>query len=67
MWRLSSYLTGNSDFAEFLHKTWLDYAATNAQHGSTPILYWEADKAFIRGNTMSYTVAYKIKIHQTHN
>lgn len=42
-----------------LKNAWSEYASTNASHVANPNLFWESDKAFLRGRITSFVVAYK--------
>lgn len=66
LWRFPSFLYNNDNFQRFLHSAWKDYEVTKAQHSSTPTLYWEASKAYLRGRIMSYVMAYKRNAHQAY-
>lgn len=35
------------------------YTEMNQTHTSTPTLFWEALKAYIRGRIMAYTISYR--------
>lgn len=52
-WRFPSHLSNSAKFWEALENSWL---ADNKHHTSTtPLLFWQAPKAVLRGNILSYT------------
>lgn len=48
-----SHLANNDDFKHVLLFAWAEFAKTNEAHLSTPNLFWEAGKAFLRGRIIS--------------
>lgn len=59
MWRLPSHLINDAQFLDMIRKEWEDYLSLNAQHKSTPTLFWEAGKAHMRGRIILYVTAQK--------
>lgn len=64
-WKFPSQLKDNTDFNNYLNK-WTEYETTNSIHADTPVLYWEAAKAYLRGRIISYTGAFKKKTKNPH-
>lgn len=58
-WRFPSFLVDNEDFRHTLYEAWAEYASTNGAHIKDPNLFWEVDKAFLRGKIISYTTQFK--------
>lgn len=52
-WRFPSYLAKQENFQTYLHNEWEIYKDFNDTPGTSPSLFWEADKAFLRGNNNS--------------
>lgn len=59
IWRYPTYLKDDQKFIEYMTGAWEEYTKNNETHTCTPTLFWEAGKAFLRGEIIAYSIAYK--------
>lgn len=62
-WHFFSYLANNDDFKHTLMAAWVEFAETNGVHLTTPYLFWEPGKVFLRERIISYTSQFKRQSH----
>lgn len=54
-------------FAQFLKSAWADSKLINKQHADTAALFWEREKAYMRGRIMSFASTYKRENNSSFN
>lgn len=66
-WRFPSYIAHSVKFREAVQAAWLSYSADNAEHASnSPLLFWQASKAVLRGQILSYTAHREKTLHASY-
>lgn len=64
IWRFPAFLRANQAFITYLKEAWDAYSTNNSNHTRTLTLFWEAEKAYLRGKIISYSAAHKKFIHK---
>lgn len=55
-WRFPSHLSNSVKFREMIVSSWQSYVDDNAEYSShSPLMFWQASKAVLRGQILSYT------------
>ena len=63
-WRFNSTLLSDSDFVKFMEEHISFFFQTNVSPDTPSLVVWDALKAYLRGQIISYTVNMKKKAHR---